>query len=326
MSVFRKEKGGAWFVRYRDIEGKQRERKAGATKALAQELERKILAERDLQKRFGYTKKKEITFSDWTKEYLERIKSRTKENTIEARYYYTKKMCENFGNKFLSELTESDFWEYVKTTKGGIGGKTVRNYAVLFLGMLSEAKDCGYDIAVIKLKFSKKVSSRVRYLSEDEAVRLLDNCKREKMKLLIKMALNTGMRKMEMLNLTWQNIDLKAKLIHIEESKNGERRSIPINQSLLLELKKIPEKESGEKIFADLKNVDEYFRKIVKESNIKDFHFHDLRHTFASWLAIKGISLNTIKELLGHKSITMTQRYAHLSPDSRQNAVEQIHI
>ena len=85
-------------------------------------------------------------------------------------------------------------------------------------------------------------------------------------------------------------------------------------------------KESGEKIFADLKNVDEYFRKIVKESNIKDFHFHDLRHTFASWLAIKGISLNTIKELLGHKSITMTQRYAHLSPDSRQNAVEQIHI
>ena len=63
MSIFRKEKGGEWFVRYRDINGKQKQVKAGATKALAQELERKILAERDLQKRFGYTKTQSFSYA-----------------------------------------------------------------------------------------------------------------------------------------------------------------------------------------------------------------------------------------------------------------------
>ena len=138
------------------------------------------------------------------------------------------------------------------------------------------------------------------------------------------MALTTGMRKMEMLNLTWQNIDLKARLIHVEESKNGERRSIPINDSLMKELKQIEERNSSERVFKNLHVPMFHFRKLVEKCEIKNFHFHDLRHTFASWLAIKGVSLYTIKELLGHKSIAMTQRYAHLSPDSRQSAVNLI--
>lgn len=319
MSVFKK--NGNWFVRYRDIEGKQREKKAGAMKSLAIELERKLLADRNYQKNFGYIKKKEITFSEWAKEYLNRLKSRVKEVTVINNTYNLKRMELIFGDKLLSQLTEKDFWDYVKTTKGGIAGKTVKKYSIFFLGVLNEAKECNYNVATIKLKVTKRNNARVRYLTEEEAETLLKNS--GTLKLLITMALTTGMRKMEMLNLTWQNIDLKAKLIHIEESKNGERRSVPINKTLLAMLEP---KESGRRVFEDLRNVNERFVKAVKKSNITNFRFHDLRHTFASWLAIKGVSLYTIKELLGHKSIQMTQRYAHLSPDVRFSAVDLIKL
>lgn len=320
MSIFRKEKN--WFVRYRDINGKQRQVKAGKTKAIAQELERKILAERDTQKRFGYKPKKEITFGEWVVEYLERVRPRVSKNTMVNKISCLKNMSEIFGYKYLSEITEEDFYNYIQNISSG----SAKTYQMFLNTLLNEAEECGFNVPVLKIKIGKRPPARVRYLTDEEAKRLLENCHNEKLKLLIKMALMTGMRKMEMLNLTWQNIDLKARLIHIEESKNGERRSIPISDSLMRELKAIEEKNSNEKVFKEIKSLYYLFERLLKKSEIENFHFHDLRHTFASWLAIKGVSLYTIKELLGHKSIIMTQRYAHLSPDSRQNAVNMIQL
>ncbi len=322
MSIFRKEKGGEWFIRYRDINGKQRQVKAGKTKAIAQELERKLLAERDLQKRFGYKPLKEITFGEWVVEYLERIKSRVSKNTLINKISCFKNMSEIFGYKYLSEITEEDFYNYIKNVSSG----SAKTYQLALHTLLNEAGECGFNVPELKIKVGKRPPARVRYLTDEEAKRLLSNCHNKELKLLIKMALMTGMRKMEMLNLTWQDIDFNAKLIHIEESKNGERRSVPINDSLMKGLKVLEEKNSNEKIFKDVKSLRYQFKKLLKASEIKNFHFHDLRHTFASWLAMKGVSLYTIKELLGHKSILMTQRYAHLSPDSRQNAVNMIKL
>ena len=324
MSIFRKEKGGEWFVRYRDINGKQRQVKAGKTKAIAQELERKILAERDLQKRFGYKAKKEITFEEWVSEYLERAKTRLAEKTIINKISCLKKMSEYFGYKYLSELTEEDFYNYIQDIKVNSG--SAKTYKNIINSILSEAEEYGYNTAKLNIKLSKKAPSRIRYLTEEESKIILNDCKNFWLRLLIIMALSTGMRKMEMLNLTWQNIDFKARLIHIEESKNGERRSIPISDSLMKEFNNIKEKKITEKIFDNLHSPMFHFRKLIKKCEIENFHFHDLRHTFASWLAMKGVSLYTIKELLGHKSILMTQRYAHLSPDSRQNAVNMIQL
>ena len=324
MSVFRKEKGGEWFVRYRDINGKQKQVKAGKTKAIALELERKLLGERDLQKRFGYKQKKEITFGEWFPKYLERVKPRLAPNTIRGKTSCLKKMSESFGYKYLSELTEEDFYNFIQETN--LSNGTAKTCKIIINALLSEAEECGFNTVKLNIKLSKKAPARIRYLTEEEAKRVLDNCKRSLLRLLIIMALSTGMRKMEMLNLTWQNIDFTAKLIHIEESKNGERRSIPISDSLFKELKEIEEKISNEKVFKYLNVPMFHFRKLIKKCEIKNFHFHDLRHTFASWLAMKGVSLYTIKELLGHKSILMTQRYAHLSPDSRQNAVNMIQL
>lgn len=319
MSVFKE--NGSWFVRYRDIEGKQREKKAGATKALALELERKILAERDLKKRFGYTTLKEITFLEWADQYLEHLKIRVVFTTYRNKLYEINKMKAIFGNKLLSKLTENDFYEYIKTTKGGLKGKVIGNYITLFLGMLKEAKKYNYNVSTIILNVKRKSNFIVRYLTKEEAECLINNS--GDLRLLIIMALNTGMRRGEMFNLSWDNVDLKARLIHILISKNGERRSVPINTTLLNELNK-EEDKTGKviKLNFSFEWLRYKFKCLLKKCNIKNFRFHDLRHTFASWLAIKGVSLYTIKELLGHKTIEITQRYAHLSPDVRFNAVE----
>lgn len=324
MSVFRKEKGGEWFVRYRDINGKQKQIKAGKTKAIALELERKLLAERDLQKRFGYKQKKEITFDEWVLEYFERVKSRLAKKTIINKISCCKSMSKYFGYKYLSELTENDFYNYIQEINVKSG--TAKTYRIIINSILSEAEECGFNTAKLNIKLSKKAPARIRYLTYEESKIILNNCKNFWLRLLIIMALSTGMRKMEMLNLTWQNIDFKAKLIHIEESKNGERRSIPISLILLREFNNIKEKNINKNIFENLHSPMFHFKNLIKKCEIKNFHFHDLRHTFASWLAMKGVSLYTIKELLGHKSILMTQRYAHLSPDSRQNAVNMIQL
>ena len=321
MSVFKE--NGSWFVRYRDLEGKQREKKAGATKALALELERKILAERDLKKRFGYTTLKEITFSDWADQYLDHCKMRVTQNTCKNREYTINKMNLVFGNKLLSKLTENDFYEYVKTTK--CGSHTIGKYAVFFLGILKEAKKYNYNVTDITLDIKRKSRVIIRYLTKEEAECLINNS--GDLRLLIILALNTGMRRGEMLNLLWSNVDLKARLIHILISKNGERRSIPINTTLFKELNKIEDKTGKViKLNLTIEGIRYRWKCLLKKCNIKNFRFHDLRHTFASWLAIKGVSLYTIKELLGHKTIEVTQRYAHLSPDVRFCAVEQLHF
>lgn len=145
-------------------------------------------------------------------------------------------------------------------------------------------------------------------------------------------ALNTGMRKGEIFNLRKQDIDLDRKMIHISDSKNNESRDVPINDTIHRTLEAFVDGEGDPKnyIFVNPKtkkpydNVKKSFKTALKKVGIEDFTFHDLRHTFASHLVMNGVDLMTIKELLGHKDIKMTMRYAHLSPDHKRLAVQKL--
>jgi integrase len=130
-----------------------------------------------------------------------------------------------------------------------------------------------------------------------------------------------------MLNLKWHDIDFALGLIYLLRTKNGERRDVPMNTSVTTALKDHPRHPTSDFVFcgADglpLRNIDKTYKKLLKQTGITDFRFHDLRHTFASRLAMKSIDLNMIRELLGHKSISMTLRYSHLSPGHKKKAVE----
>lgn len=141
-------------------------------------------------------------------------------------------------------------------------------------------------------------------------------------------ALNTGMRKSEILHLKWEeNIDLKHGFILLELTKNGERREVPINATVRETLVGLTRRLDVPYAFYDPRTGKPYqdikrsFQGACRRAGIKDFHFHDCRHAFASRLVMAGVDLTTVKELLGHKTLNMTLRYAHLAPTHKRNAV-----
>jgi integrase len=176
------------------------------------------------------------------------------------------------------------------------------------------------------IEFFKEDSGRLRFLEREEIPRLLSNCN-DYLLPIVTVALNTGMRRGELFRLKWHDIDIRRDVIHLYKTKNGEARDIPMNEvvkATLIKVRKHPIspyvfcREDGKPYY----NLRKSFFTALKKSDIVDFRFHDLRHTFASQLVMSGVDLNTVRELLGHKSLAMTLRYAHLSPNHKKRAVD----
>ena len=124
----------------------------------------------------------------------------------------------------------------------------------------------------------------------------------------------------------WQDIDFATKTIIVRQTKNNEPNVLPINQTLLRELQHSPRHLHSDYVFCNAAGepydeVKRSFNTACRKAGIRDFHFHDLRHTFASHLIMNGVDLKTVMRLLGHKDIRMTLRYAHLSGEHLQAAV-----
>jgi integrase len=177
-----------------------------------------------------------------------------------------------------------------------------------------------------KVKLLPENNRRLRYLSTVECKLLLDSCN-DHLKPIVITALNTGMRRGEILSLKWDNVDLKHGFILLDRTKNGERREIPINETVRNTFEGLIRRLDSPYLFYDhatgkpYQDLKRSFKTACRRVGITDFHFHDLRHCFASHLVMAGIDLATVKELLGHKTLTMTLRYSHLAPSHKVNAV-----
>ena len=138
------------------------------------------------------------------------------------------------------------------------------------------------------------------------------------------LSMNTGTRRGELLALRWANVDMKGKQITIEgaTAKAGQTRHIPLNDEALDVLKKWKEQApAGERVIAVDTGFKTAWAALLERAKITKFRWHDLRHHFASRLVQAGVPLNTVRELLGHGSMAMTLRYAHLAPDQKAEAV-----
>ena len=190
-----------------------------------------------------------------------------------------------------------------------------------------------------KVRKPKPARGRIRFLSPDERNRLLHACKESNnpyLYAIVVLALSTGMRKNEILSLRWTNISLESSKITLHETKNNERRVIPLLGSALMLIKKLHKKESsnssllfpskGQQGQAGQKAIDirTSWETALKEAEIKDYTFHDNRHSAASYLAMSGASLTEISAVLGHKTLAMVKRYAHLSEDHTSGIVERM--
>ncbi|MCD6040245.1 MAG: site specific recombinase [Gammaproteobacteria bacterium] len=254
-------------------------------------------------------------------------------------------------------------WRLKKLSRD-IKAATVNRDIAFLKAALAKAVEWGFiennPIAKVKpIKTDK--SAKVRYLDKEEATRLrnaldqreailieerksANQWRRERgyselptdsldyMKSLILLSINTGLRRGEILNLMWENIILDKAVLTVtgDTAKSGKTRHIPLNKEALCILRQWRERTiSQELVFSGkngekLKSVKKAWARILKLADIKNFRWHDLRHHFASKLAMKGVDLNTIRELLGHSDIQMTLRYAHLAPEHKAKAVEQL--
>ncbi len=188
--------------------------------------------------------------------------------------------------------------------------------------------------AVPRIKLEKEPEGRIRWLGEqapDEEARLLAACAKSKNPELVKkvtIALESGLRKGELNGLDWQqNIDMSRGVIRLEGrarpdargTKSGKRREVPMRQAVYNVLASLPEPHQGP--VWKRGDVRTSFEHAVAEAKLDDFHFHDCRHHFASWFVMRGGSLQALQKILGHATLAMTQRYAHLSPDYLRSEV-----
>lgn len=188
------------------------------------------------------------------------------------------------------------------------------------------------DNPLRKIKKLKEPRGRVRFLSDTERQALLGACKEapyQSMYLIVVLALSTGARRGEIMNLKWSDIDMERQQIVLHDTKNKERRVIPLKEHAydLMKAHKKVQRIDTDLVFPSISGDKPYEIKkswegALKKAGVKDFRFHDLRHSAASYLAMNGASTSEMAAVLGHKTLQMVQRYAHLSEAHTSNVVK----
>lgn len=230
-------------------------------------------------------------------------------------------LCQACGDRQFSEITPLVVDGYISQRAAVVNPATVNRDVVVLHHMFVKAMAWGkaLDNPVAHIKPLRVNNQRLRYLSHEEMDRLLARADEVLSPVLIT-ALHTGLRRGELFHLTWQDIDFKLSVIRVIQNKNGERREIPMTNTLRATLQRLSRRLASDYVFPGktghgLVDVRKRFRRALQEAGIAGFVFHDLRHTFASHLVMAGVDMMTVKEFLGHKDIKMTLRYAHLAPD-----------
>lgn len=296
-------------------------------KKLATAILNKRLADIAENKHLDIKKDQKIKFNNFAHTYLETHAKPNKRSWQTSDAKYLKTLIPFFGESFLYAITPEAVECYKAQRKEKVSVASVNRDLALLKCMFNKAIAWGYasDNPVRKVKLYKENNWRMRYLEKEEIEKLLAASPFMLRAILI-VALNTGMRKSEIQNLKWSDINFERGYLTLYQTKNGEKRIIPMNRSVRETLVSIRKNPESAYIFCGKNGFPYNFRKsfetALKKSGIKDFRFHDCRHSFASHLVMAGVDLNTVRDLLGHKTLGMTLRYSHLSPDHRTRAVE----
>ncbi|OKY25235.1 site-specific integrase [Thalassotalea sp. PP2-459] len=265
------------------------------------------------------------------------LKSRnpkTAEKTIKA-------FESSFPSLMDFQLADINAWEIEKWRNkrlaDGVKPATTNRQINTIKGCMSRAVEWGvidsHDLR--KVKTLTVDNSKVRYLSKDEEIRLRENlqaCDTPFLKVIVLLALNTGMRKGELLSLEWSHINFDNKILTVDfqNAKSGSTRHLPLNTQAFNTLKEWQQETDGigfvfkDKNGLPLKDFPYIWGELLDKAKITNFRFHDLRHHFASKLVMASVDLNTVRELLGHSDLKMTLRYAHLAPEHKAAAVNLI--
>ena len=320
---------GVWYIDY-SFNGRRVRRKVGTSKKMA-ELALKETELRIAKGEFlGVAERKKMTVDDLCDEYLKFSKSNKMPKSHTRDITSIKNLLAEFSGQLISDISSHALETYMNKRKGMVEPATVNREVSCMKHMFNKAVQWGYlsDNPIVSVKRFKEPPARIRNLTDAEIYKLLECCS-DHLRSIVITALNTGMRKGEILNLQWSEVDMRNRIITLRKTKNNETRTIPINDPLHEELRSMGQQSHDQYVFCH-ENGDPYddiksgFKGALKRAGIKNFRFHDLRHTFASRLVMAGVDIRTVQELMGHKDIKMTMKYSHLSDAHLRDAVKRL--
>ena len=300
------------------------------SKKLATQFALKVEGDRQIQLAFG-GKSNSTKFKDLVREYIlnEYQGSYPKEQKSKLNYW-----ANLFGDKQIVYITKSDISNGIHKLPSHLTNATINRYKAAISVVFSYA--CReYDLPdnpVRHIRSLPENNSRIRFLSDDERSRLFEACRAsdwDKLYLLVLMAITTGSRKGELQSLRWCDVDFVRQTAFISTTKNGQPKVLPLTDAVVDELSKFVQSDSSLIFNSEIKKDKPFcfykqWIKTLKLARIEDFRFHDLRHTTASYLAQNGASLLEIADVLGHKQIQVTKRYAHLCIDHKAKLINSV--
>lgn len=285
----------------------------------------------------GYENDRKITFREASEMFLEKHSRLHK-----ASYSEDRKKIELlngiFGDKRLVDFSPIDI-ENLRNYLPGIGKgmKTIKSSATvdkyhalvkaIFNKMYMWRMFAGYNPAKgVRLK--REFKPHVRWLSREEIGRL-EEALPESIYPYYLCALHTGMRKSEIHGLKWNDVTLSIRDIYIVKTKSSKPRHIPVNDTLYRFLVNLygNGKKPDEPVFGSIScdYLSHGFKRACNKADVKNFRFHDLRHTFASYLVMSGVNIFQVSKWLGHSSVTITEKYyAHFAPDCKREEIEKL--
>lgn len=291
-------------------------------------LERRAQEERELK--FGIKHRPQIrTFTELADEYVRWAK--TNKKSWETDVGRLIGIREHFKDKPLAQITSLDVEKYKEKRSQKVKPSTVNKGLQVLSKMFNLAIQWGcmkHNPAKGVKRFDERPFRRTRVLSKEEEERLLKVTYTENLKSMIILLINTGLRRNELLHLTWDCVDSEKRELFIKETKTNQSRFIPMNQTVYSELLKLYKTRKDEGLVyvnpATGKGyvcIRKSFERACKRAKIKGLILHDLRRTFATRLLNAGVDIVSVSELLGHVNITTTQIYCISSSKSQHNAV-----
>ena len=239
----------------------------------------------------------------------------------------------------LPEITAQRIAQYdrdrvsEKSKRGrSVTPSTINRELAVLRHLLRLAEEWGYVEKVPRIRMAPEPEGRLRFLSEDELVRLLAACEAKASKSpvllpIVTVAVNTGMRRGEVLGLVWERVDFARGVLRLEQTKSGGRREIPMNAAVDQALAGLAGPKLEGLVFrkgdgSKWGSIRTAFERACREAKIEDFRFHDLRHTFVSHFMMSTGDLPALQKILGHATLAMTMRYAHLAQAHLRKAMD----
>jgi len=335
--------GKTYYLTYRDARGKQRSHKLAnalditpqQARVLCERARTKITMGADIALEREQLRTAPTVTQFFAESYLPYVKN-YKRSWSSDESLFRNHILPVIGAVYLDAVTVDDVGSVMTTTRSSLSEGTRNRLLVLMRYMFNLAirwRTAGIVSNPTKThKLFKLSNHRERFLSSAEVKILLHSVNASPnptLKYIIPMLLLTGARKREVLDARWCDIDRERSFWRIPFTKSGRERHVPLSAAAVELLNNVPRRQDCDYIFANPKTLKPYVSIFVswhsarKNAGLVDLRIHDLRHSFASFLVNAGCSLYAVQKILGHASVTMTQRYSHLSQDSLLQAANQ---